>query len=87
MKNVLKNHRINLYTVYVRSFGNIDVDWELNLKLKVNQYINANVGTHILFDDDIKFDEQVAEDGTVLHPGSSRVQFKQILGVGLVYNF
>ena len=86
-KNVSMNHRINLYTDYVQSFGNIDVDWEVNLNLKVNEYINANIGTHIIFDDDIKFDEIVAEDGTQIHPGSSRIQFKQLLGVGLLYNF
>src|SRR5690606_18784538 len=86
-KNVMLKHRINLYTDYVRSFGNIDVDWELAFNLKVNQYINANIGTHVIFDDDIKFGEELAEDGTLLHPGSSRIQFKQLLGVGLLYNF
>lgn len=86
-QNVMMNHRLNLYTDYVQSFGNIDVDWEMHFNLKVNQYLSANIGTHILFDDDVKFDERLAEDGTVLHPGSSRIQFKQILGVGLVYNF
>jgi len=41
MKNVLMNHRINLYTDYVRSFGNIDVrncskEWEKDrLKTKL----------------------------------------------------
>ena len=87
MKNVLMNHRINLYTDYLRSFGNIDVDWEMNFNLKVNEFINANIGTHIIFDDDIKFDEVVAEDGTIVDPGISRIQFKQLLGVGLLYSF
>lgn len=87
MKNVLMKHRVNLYTDYVRSFGNIDVDWEMNFNLKVNQYINANIGTHVIFDDDIKFDEVVAEDGTIVDPGISRIQFKQLLGVGILYNF
>lgn len=85
--NVLMNHRLNLYTDYIRSFGNIDVDWELNFNLKVNQYINANIGTHIIFDDDIKFDEVVADDGTIVDPGISRIQFKQLLGVGFTYSF
>jgi hypothetical protein len=86
-ENVLMNHRLNLYTDYVRSFGNIDVDWELNFNLKVNQYLNANIGTHLIFDDDIKFDEQIAEDGTTIDPGIPRIQFKQLLGVGLLYSF
>ena len=87
MKNVMMDHSLSLYTDYLRSFGNIDVDWELNLNLKVNQYLNANIGTHVIFDDDIKFDEETAEDGTILNPGIARIQFKQLLGVGLLYNF
>jgi hypothetical protein len=87
VKNVLMNHRINLYTDYIQSFGNIDVDWEMNFNLKVNEFINANIGTHVIFDDDIKFDEVVADDGTVVDPGISRIQFKQLLGVGILYTF
>ena len=86
-RNVLMNHRLNLYTDYVRSFGNIDVDWELNFNLKVNEFLAANIGTHIIFDDDIKFDEEIAEDGTIINPGIARIQFKQLLGVGLLYSF
>ena len=81
------NHRINLYTDYIRSFGNIDVDWELNFKLKVNEFINANIGTHIIYDDDIKFDQVVNEGGDVIDPGIPRIQFKQVLGIGIGYNF
>lgn len=85
--NVLLKHRLNLYTDYLRSFGNVDVDWEMNFNLEVNEYVNANIGTHLIFDNDIKFNEEIAEDGTILNPGSARVQFKQLLGVGFVYKF
>ncbi|MEN1785274.1 MAG: DUF3078 domain-containing protein [Bacteroidota bacterium] len=87
LKNVLMNHRISLYTDYIRSFGNVDIDWELNFKFKVNEYINANIGTHIIYDDDIKFEEVVDASGTVTDPGVPRVQFKQALGIGLGYSF
>ncbi|NKI30996.1 DUF3078 domain-containing protein [Muricauda sp. DJ-13] len=87
LKNILMNHRLTLYTDYIRSFGNVDFDWEMNFTLKVNQYVNANIGTHLIYDDDIKFDEVVAEDGTVTTPGTPRIQFKQLLGVGFVYKF
>ncbi|AKA35186.1 MAG: DUF3078 domain-containing protein [Muricauda sp.] len=86
-KNIFINHRLNLYTDYLKSFGNVDVDWELNFKLKVNEYINADIGTHIIYDDDIKFDEQLADDGTVVDPGVPKVQFKQLLGIGLSFAF
>ena len=86
-ENVFLDHRLNLYTDYLRRFGNIDVDWELNLKLIVNRYIQTNIGTQLIYDDDIKFDEIRADDGTLIDSGGPRVQFKQILGVGIAYTF
>lgn len=86
-KNVQMNHRLNLYTDYIRSFGNVDIDWELNFEFKVNKYINANIGTHLIYDDDIKFDQVVNDAGDVIDPGTPRIQFKQVLGIGLGYNF
>lgn len=86
-KNMNLNNRISLYTDYIASFGNIDLNWELRLDLKVNQYVKANIGTHVLFDDDIIFDEVRAPDGTITTPGRPKVQFKQLLGVGLTYDF
>lgn len=86
-ENILLNNRINLYTDYLHSIGNVDVDWELNLNLKVNQYVNATIGTHIIYDDDIKFDEEKATDGSIIKPGETRIQFKQLLGVGIGYVF
>lgn len=86
-KNMNMRHRLSLYTDYLSSFGNIDVDWELNFDLKVNKYISASIGTHIIYDDDILFDEQKDENGLVTDPGEPRIQFKQLLGVGIAYDF
>ena len=81
------DHRLNLYTDYLRSFGNVDIDWELNLNLQVNEYIKANIGTQIIYDDDILFEEVRADDGSIVDPGEPRIQFRQLLGVGIAYNF
>ncbi|WP_373517338.1 DUF3078 domain-containing protein [Pricia sp.] len=86
-KNVLLNHRISLYTDYLQGFGNIDVDWELNIDLKVNKYMVTTIGTHIIYDDNILFDEEINAQGQVVNPGKTRVQFKQLLGVGVSYVF
>ena len=86
-ENVKLNHRLQLYSDYVNNFGNIDVDWEVNLDLIVNKYVKASIGTHVLYDHDIIFDEVKAADGTVTSPGKRKIQFKQLLGVGLVYDF
>ncbi len=86
-KNMGVKHRLSLYTDYLQSFGNVDVDWELNVELRVNEYIVTQIGTHLIYDDDILFDEVRNEEGTITDPGEPRLQFKQVLGVGVSYNF
>lgn len=87
VKNIKLDHRVNLYTDYLRDFGNIDVDWELNILLTVNNFVKATIGTQLIYDDDIRFDVVKAADGTILDPGVPRVQFKQLLSVGMAYTF
>ncbi|PKA98477.1 Protein of unknown function (DUF3078) [Flavobacteriaceae bacterium MAR_2009_75] len=87
MKNTILKHRLSLYTDYLRKFGNVDVDWELNIDLRVNKYILTSIGTHIIYDDDILFNEQKNAAGIVIDEGEPRIQFKQLLGVGVSYVF
>ena len=84
--NIGLNNQLRLYSDYLNKFGNIDVDWELNLDLRVNEYVKANVGAHLKYDDDVKFKKDLDGDGK-LDTGGARIQFKQLLGVGLVYQF
>ncbi|WP_333808962.1 DUF3078 domain-containing protein [Flavobacterium sp.] len=83
-QNIKLEHRLSLYTDYLNKFGNIDVDWQLQLDMTVNQYVKANIGTHIIYDDDIKTKEE--ENGVQVIKGP-KVQLKQLLGVGLTYSF
>lgn len=85
--NMNLEHEISLYSDYINSFGNVDIDWELRLAMKVNQYVKATLGTNLLYDDDIRFDVVKAADGTITDPGKVKTQFKQLLGVGLSYDF
>lgn len=84
--NIGLNNQLRLYSDYLNKFGNIDIDWELNLDLKVNDYVRANVGSHLKYDDDVKIKQDLDGDGKLETLGP-RVQFKQLLGVGLVYTF
>lgn len=87
MKNTVLKNSLSLYTDYLQKFGNVDVDWELNIDLRVNKYILTSIGTHIIYDDDILFDEQKNDEGIVIDEGHPRIQFKQLLGVGVSYEF
>lgn len=83
-KNIMLDHRLTLYTDYLNNFGNIDVNWQLQLDMTVNEYVKANIGTHIIYDDDVKATEEV--NGGVVQVGP-KIQLKQMLGVGLSYTF
>lgn len=86
-KNVVLNNRLSLYTDYLRRFGNIDIDWEMTVKMKVNEYIMTTLGTHIIYDDDIRFDQQTDAVGNIIDRGEPRIQFKQLLSIGIAYDF
>lgn len=60
----------------------IDVNAGMVLFMKVNKYITANLTLNMIYDDDIIFEAETAND--VAGP---RTQFKQVLGVGFSYNF
>ena len=83
-KNVIFENRLSLYSDYVNKFGNIDVDLEFKFDLVVNNHIRANIGAHIIYDDDIKAKEEINGQQVTVGP---KVQLKQMLGVGLVYEF
>lgn len=83
-KNITFENRMSLYSDYINNFGNIDMDWQMQLDLIVNEYVRANIGTHLIYDDDIKAKEEFAGEQITVGP---KVQLKQMLGIGLVYNF
>ncbi|GLB53460.1 hypothetical protein NBRC110019_25010 [Neptunitalea chrysea] len=84
--NMAMNNSISFYTDYINSFGNIDIDWEMSVDLTVNKFVKANIGTHIKYDDDVKFVSAEDENGNDASYGA-RMQLKQLLGVGLSYSF
>nr|WP_315145383.1 DUF3078 domain-containing protein [uncultured Flavobacterium sp.] len=83
-KNITMENRLSLYSDYINNFGNIDVEWRLQFDMIVNQYVKANIGMHLIYDDDVKTVEEV--NGQEIETGA-KVQLKQALGIGLVYNF
>jgi len=86
-ENINLKHRLSLYTDYLRRFGNIDVDWELNVEFRINRYIATTIGTQLIYDDDILFNEQKDDNGNITDPGEPKLQFRQLLGVGVSYAF
>ena len=84
MTNINLDTRATLYTDYLKDFGNIDIDWQIGLEMTVNKYVKASLGSHFLYDNDIKNKREVA--GVQITEGP-RLQMKQIVGIGLEYTF
>lgn len=81
MKNVTLATSLDLFSNYINNPQNIDISWRLLINMKVNEYLSANISTHLLYDDDVDF----TDNAGIKH--GPRVQFKEILGIGLSFKF
>ncbi len=86
MENVSVENILKLYSNYLEDPKNVDLDYTVNLFLKVNDYISVNAGAQLIYDDNTLIPRQ--ENGIVV-PGSERptLQVRQILGAGITYKF
>jgi hypothetical protein len=80
MKNVKLSTKINFFSNYLEQPENVDIEWETLVSLKANKYVSANLKTHLIYDHDIKIED---ENGNA----APRMQFKEILGIGFAYSF
>jgi hypothetical protein len=89
LKNVSFTTKIDLFSNYLKNPQNVVVSWETLLAFKVNKFISASIMTHLMYDDKIQIPDDKNGNG-ILEAGESvrsKVQFKEILGVGFSYNF
>ncbi len=78
LKNVTLDTKLGLFSNYLENPQYVDVNWDLLLTFKVNEYISATLMTQLIYDYDIKFGPD---------KDAARVQFKELFGIGLTYNF
>jgi len=81
LKNVTLNSKLELFSSYIKEPQNVDINWELLISMKINEFLSANINTQLIYDDDIKY---IDKKGTEHGP---RIQFKEVFGVGLSYKF
>lgn len=86
MENVNFQSRIDLFSNYSEEPLHIDVNWEVLIAMKVNKYISATVTTNLIYDHDVDIAVDENNDG-ITDAYGPRVQFKEVLGVGLSYKF
>ena len=96
-KDILKNvnfmTKLDLFSNYAENPQNIDVNWELLLTVKVNEFITASIGTQLIYDDNTAisiYEEKNGVKTPVLKLDGStktgpRTQFREVFGIGLAY--
>jgi len=86
VKNVILDTKLELFSNYFEHPQWVDVNWDVLLTLKVNEFISASLMTQLIYDRDIEFGTDTTGDGE-FDTFEPRVQFKELLGIGFAYNF
>ena len=57
------------------------------ISFKINKYISANINTLLIYDDDIKMPtgKKDSEENDITE--GPKIQFKEVIGIGLSYKF
>lgn len=71
MTNVTAENTLNMYSNYLEKPKNVDIDYSLNIVMKVNKYLSTNFSFQAIYDDN-------AFQG---------FQTRQVLGVGINFGF
>ena len=71
MENVSMENILNLYSNYLDKPQNVDIDYQMNLVMKVNKYISTNLSMQAIYD-----------DNTI-----GAFQVREVVGLGVNYGF
>ncbi len=83
IRNVSLSSNLDLFSNYIDHPERVDVNWDMLMTLKVNKFLAVTINTQLIYDYDIKFIEMVNN----LPVKKSKVQFKELAGLGLTANF
>jgi len=71
MENVSVENILNLYSNYIEDPQNVDIDYTLNIVMKINKYLSTNFAFQTIYDDN----------------AFAGFQTRQVIGVGVNYGF
>jgi len=71
MENISMENILNLYSNYLDKPQNVDIDYQMNLVMKINKYISANVAFQAIYDDN----------------AIGAFQIREVFGLGVNYGF
>lgn len=78
MDNIGLRSRLEFFSNYIENPQNIDVNGEIIMDFKVNDWFSASLQLNLIYDDDIQIEDRFGDVGP-------RTQFKQVIGLGITY--
>lgn len=81
--NVNFQTKLELFSNYLKNPQNVAVNHEILIAMKVNKFLSANISTQMIYDDIVPI---TVLEGSAKGTGP-RLQFKEVLGIGLSYKF
>lgn len=80
VKNVTVGTKLELFSDYLNNPQAVDVNWQVLIGLKVNDWLNVDLQTTLLYDEDIMITDK---DGNI----GPRTQFREFLMLSVGYSF
>ena len=71
MENISMENILNLYSNYLEDPQNVDLDYTMNMIMKINKFISAHLSYQTIYDDN----------------AFRGLQTRQVFGIGINYNF
>ncbi len=70
LENVTMENTANFYSNYLNTPGNVDIDYLMNIQMKINSYLSANLLFQAIYDDN----------------AVAAFQIREVFGLGINYN-
>ena len=84
----VNNTTLSLFSNYMNHPENIDIDLETNTIFKFNKFLSVSLLLHFIYDDDIKIPVYQTVNGKKIKIGDTRrLQFKELMGFGITYQY
>ena len=85
MENISWETKYKMFVNYRSPFKKFDVNWENQISMKLNDYININFMLYLLYDDNVTFatNKTDADGNTIYKP---KWQIKELITIGFAYS-
>jgi len=82
-ENISYETKYKMFVNYKKPFQKFDINWENNISVKLNEFINVRFLIHLIYDDDVKF--AVYDDNNIKIGEKAKLQVKEYFSIGFTY--